>query len=192
MARPARLRLKNQCRHGGADHGDDAAGSQRARHDQIAEDQRRERNDGRELAFLRAPDQQHQAAHQDQQADGDHDHREHRLADQAAEQQAFDGQADEHRDRQRHADAHGRVHAARLHRPPDQEGTDDQHLADRHVEDLAGAVDDDEAHRHQRVQQAEQGAVERVVEELDDHRGPALLMSVAVTVARSSPWRPSW
>ena len=158
----------------GRDNGDDPTYQEVHRDQHIAEEQGFQRKNDREGPHGGTEHKQHQTAQQDQQADSDHDHREHRFTDQLCQENPFDYVPDQpgqnQRQRYRQPKAKPRLHRCE----PDDEPADDHKFALREVEHFTGAVNHDKAHGHQRIQKADQSPGNDVIDEVNHFRRPPL------------------
>src|SRR6266702_2301317 len=143
-----------------------------ARDRQRPELDRVEREDGGQRPRVGSPDALHDGPQHAGEAEGHHDHRDDRLADERAQNQALEHDAQDggegEGEQQRGADR--RVRAG--------DGEEDvrseqQELALREVQDAARLEDDDEAERDQRIDAAHHQAVEEDLEEELHHAPPA-------------------
>src|SRR3546814_5275202 len=104
----------------------------------VTDDHRLQRENDRERPHLRAEQNQDQTTQQDQQADGDHYHGEDRLADQAREEDALDGEAEKGRCDKSQRNANPVWKADRSDHPPDHEAPKHHKLALSKIENLGG------------------------------------------------------
>ena len=145
--------------------------------------------DGGIRAGFGAPDGLLEAAQQNEQRDGGHDGGEAGLADERAEQAAFQQQAAEGAGDEGQRQAGPERQAEQADGGPDQEAAEHDQLALREVHDAGGAVDDDEGEGDEAVDEAGERAADDGLQQRNHAASSTSLRATRTVMALSLPSR---